>query len=84
VNGEFYIQLWSVKKLFCKEYNKSMRNTVKELKITPIWNNLLEYKRHGIQHVNRMPCNRLPRIIKHYFPFGRRNHERPLKRLLYP
>jgi len=35
-----------------------------------------------IQHVNRMPCNRLPRIMKHYFPTGRRNHGRPLKRLL--
>jgi hypothetical protein len=35
VNGELYIQLWSVKKLFRKEYNKSMRNVVKEFKITP-------------------------------------------------
>jgi hypothetical protein len=29
-----------------------------------------------------MPRNRLPRIIKHYSPTGRRNHGRPLKRLL--
>jgi hypothetical protein len=32
--------------------------------------------------VNRMPRNRLPRIMKHYSPSGRRNHGRPLKRLL--
>jgi hypothetical protein len=29
-----------------------------------------------------MPCNRLPRIMKHYSPTGRRNYGRPLKRLL--
>jgi hypothetical protein len=54
----------------------------KELKITPISDRLLEYKRNWIQHVNIMPRNRLPRIMKHYSPTGRRNHGRPLKRLL--
>jgi hypothetical protein len=29
-----------------------------------------------------MPRNRLPRVMKHYFPAGRRNYGRPLKRLL--
>ena len=54
----------------------------KELKITPILDKLLEYKRNWIQHVNRMSLNRLPRVMKHYSPTGRRNHVRPLKRLL--
>jgi hypothetical protein len=54
----------------------------KKLKITPIWYKLMEYKRNWIQHVNRMPRNRLPRVMKHYFPTGRKNHGRPLKRLL--
>jgi len=54
----------------------------KELKITPILDKLLEYKRKWIQRVNRMPRNRLPRVTKHYSPTGRRNHGRPLKRLL--
>jgi hypothetical protein len=54
----------------------------KELKITPILDKLLEYKRNWMQHVNRMPHNRLPRVMKHYSPTGRRNHGRPLKRLL--
>jgi len=53
-----------------------------ELKITPILDKLLEYKRKWIQHVNRMSRNRLPRVMKHYSPTGRRNHGRPLKRLL--
>ena len=53
-----------------------------ELEITPVLDKLLEYKRNWIQHVNRMPRNRLPRIMKHYSPFGRRNCGRPLKRLL--
>jgi len=54
----------------------------KELKITPILDKLLEYKRNWIQHVNGMPRNRLPRVMKHYSPTGRRNHGRPLKRIL--
>jgi hypothetical protein len=48
----------------------------KELKITQILDKLLEYKRNWIQHVNRMPRNRLPREMKHYSPSGRRNHGR--------
>jgi hypothetical protein len=53
----------------------------KELKVTPVLDKLLEYKRNWIQHVNRMPHNRLPRVMKHYST-GRRNRGRPLKRLL--
>jgi len=54
----------------------------KELKITPILDKLLEYKRIWTQHVNRMPRNRLPRVMKQYCLTGRRNQGRPLKRLL--
>jgi hypothetical protein len=61
---------------------KTNAQIAKELKITPILDKLLEYKRNWIQHVNRMPRNRLPRVMKHYSPTGRRNHGRPLKRLL--
>ena len=53
-----------------------------KLKITPILDKLLEYKRNWIQHVNRMSRNRLPRVMKHCCPTGRRNDGRPLKRLL--
>jgi hypothetical protein len=61
---------------------KTNAQITKKLKITSILDKLLEYKRNWIQHVNRMPRNRLPWVIKHYFPNGRRNHGRPLKRLL--
>jgi len=44
--------------------------------------NLLECKRCWIQDVNRMPRNRLPRVMKHFSPTGRRNHGRYLKGLL--
>jgi hypothetical protein len=54
----------------------------KELKITPILKKLLEYKRSWIQHVNRMPRSRLPRVMKYYSPTGGRNYGRFLKRLL--
>ena len=39
---------------------------------------LQEYKRIWIHHVNRMSRNRLPKVMKQYFPTGRRNHGRPL------
>ena len=52
------------------------------IKITPILDKLLEYKSSWIQHVKRMPRNRLPRVMKHFSPTGRRNQGRPLKRLL--
>jgi len=61
---------------------KTNAQIAKELKITPILDKLLEYKRNWIQHVNRMPRNRLPRAMERYSPAGRRNHGRPLKRLL--
>jgi hypothetical protein len=57
------------------DYKTNAQNA-KELKITPILDRLLEYKRNWIQHVNRMPRNRLPRVMKRYFPTGRRNHGR--------
>ena len=61
---------------------KTNTQITKELKITPILDKLLEYKINWIQHVNRMPRNRLPRVMKHFSPTGRRNYGRPLKRLL--
>jgi hypothetical protein len=61
---------------------KTNTQITKELKVTPILEKLLDYKRNWIQHVNRMPRNILPRVMKHYFPTGRRNYGRSLKRLL--
>ena len=61
---------------------KTNAQIAKELKIIPILEKLLDYKRNWIQHVNRMPRNRLPRVMKYYSPTGRRNYGTPLKRLL--
>ena len=61
---------------------KTNAQITKELQITQILDKLLEYKRSWIQRVNRMPRNRLPRVMKYYSPTGRRNHGRTLKRLL--
>jgi len=61
---------------------KTNTQITEELKITPILGKLLEYKRNWIQQLNRIPRNRLPRVMKHYFPVSRGNYGRPLKRLL--
>jgi len=63
-----------------KDYKTNVQ-IAKELKITPILDKLQEYKRSWIQHINRRPRNRLPRVMKYYSKTGRRNHGRPLKRL---
>ena len=44
---------------------KTNAQIAKELKITPILDKLLEYKRSWIQYVNRMPRNGLPRVMKY-------------------
>jgi len=62
--------------------HKTNVKIAKDLKITTILDKLLEYKGSWIQHVNRMPRNRLPRVMKHFCPTGRRNHGRRLKRFL--
>jgi hypothetical protein len=61
---------------------KTNLHIAKELKKTPVLDKLLEYKRNWIQYVNRMPRDRLPRIMKQYSPTGRRNRGGPVKRLL--
>jgi hypothetical protein len=43
---------------------KTNAQIAKELKITPILDKLLEYKRNWIQRVYTMPRNRLPRVMK--------------------
>jgi hypothetical protein len=60
---------------------KTNTQIAKESKITPVLYKLLEYKRNWIRHLNRMPRNRPPRVMKLYSLTGRRNHGRPLKRL---
>jgi hypothetical protein len=63
--------------------HKTNTEIAKELNITPLLDKMQDYKRNWIQYVNRMPRNRLPRLIKKTTPpKGRRNQGRPLKRLL--
>jgi hypothetical protein len=54
---------------------KTNTQIAKELKIIPILDKLLEYKRNWIQHIKRMPRNRLPRVMKHYSPTGRESRQ---------
>jgi hypothetical protein len=57
--------------------HKTSTEIAKELNITPVLDKIQEYKRNWIHHVNRMPHNRLPRILKNYTPKGRRTLGRP-------
>jgi hypothetical protein len=61
---------------------KTNTETAKEPNITPVLNKVQEYRRNRLQHIKRMPCSRLLRIIKNDRPKGGRNQGRQLKRLL--
>jgi hypothetical protein len=43
---------------------RGVTEIAKELNITPVSDKIQDYKRNWIQRVNRMPRNRLPRLIK--------------------
>jgi hypothetical protein len=53
-------------------YHKTNTEIAKELNITPVLDKIQSCKRRWMQHVNRMPRNRLPRILKNCTPKGRR------------
>jgi hypothetical protein len=53
--------------------HKTNTEIAKELNITPVLNKIQDYNRNWIQHVNRMPRNRLPRLIRSCTQKGTRN-----------
>jgi hypothetical protein len=61
---------------------KTNTEFAKELIITTVLDKIQDYNRNRIQHVNRIPRNRLTRLIKTTPKKDRRNQGRPLKRLL--
>jgi hypothetical protein len=63
-------------------YHKTNTEVAKELNITPVLDKIQSYMRYWMQYVNRMPRNRVPRLLKNYTPKGRRNQGRSKKRLL--
>jgi hypothetical protein len=48
--------------------HKTNPEIAKELNITPVLYKIQDYNRNWIQHVNQMPHNRLPRLIKKLHP----------------
>jgi hypothetical protein len=52
------------------KYMRTAGNTdiAKELNTIPVLDKMQDYMRKWIQHVNRMPRNRLPRLIKELHP----------------
>jgi len=67
--------------IICWPDYKTNTDIAKKLNVTTVLDKMQDYRRNWIQHVNRMPCDRLLKIIKNYRPKGRRNQRRPLTRL---
>jgi hypothetical protein len=55
--------------------HKTNTEFAKELNITTVLDKIQDYKRNWIQHVNRMPHNRLPRIMTNYTPKSEETRE---------
>ena len=53
----------------------SRTETARGINTIPVFDKEQEYSRNWLQRVNRMPLNKLPRIIKKYRLKGRRNQE---------
>jgi hypothetical protein len=58
---------------------KTNTNITKELNITPVLDRRQECRRNWLQHLNKMPHNR---ILKNYGTTGIRDQGIPLRRLL--
>jgi len=63
--------------LYDHKTNNSIR---KELRITSILDNIVEYRKKWLLHIQRMPQNRNPLKSYNYRPQGRRSIGRPKKR----
>jgi hypothetical protein len=73
--------MWKTARYIWTNYKTNIE-IAKEINITQFLDKIQEYNRNWLQHVNRMARTRLPRILWNYRPTGRRNHRRPLQRLL--
>jgi hypothetical protein len=49
--------------------------TAKEINIGPVLDKIQKHIRNCLQHMNRMPLNVLPRILKYCIPAGRGTRE---------
>jgi hypothetical protein len=75
-----------------KNTNSSVISWASSVALLEYWN-ILEYRNKRetgytvyaiyTMFVNRLPRNRLPRVIRNCTPKGRKTQGRPLKRLLY-
>jgi hypothetical protein len=54
------------------------KRNAEELNVTPVLYKIQDYKGNWIQHINRTPRNRLPRLIKELHPKGIRNQRKRL------
>ena len=68
----FCLQYWRLWYLSQEPLHSKFACNVSNFSLIYLWFNIY----------NRIPRNRLPRVMKQYSPTGRRNHGRPLKRLL--
>ena len=73
---------YNVREFLCATSYRGVRNTYQECYASDHPFYFVFSYVYWKHHVNRMLRNRLPRVMKHYSPTGRRNYGRPLKRLL--
>jgi hypothetical protein len=66
---------------YTKELNhKRNEDILTELQISQITEFIYQYRKNCKEHVDRISCDRIPKMILKYQPKGKRNLGRPLKR----
>jgi hypothetical protein len=60
---------------------KEITEILEELKVTPMQDQISNYKTDWRDRVNRMSRSRLAKLIRQYIPKGRRDQGRPMKKM---
>ncbi|KAJ4435845.1 hypothetical protein ANN_18464 [Periplaneta americana] len=65
---------------YTKWNHKRNENVMEELQLEPVINHVKHYRNNWINHLHRMRRDRIPKVMLHYRPNGKRSLGRPKKR----
>ncbi|KAJ4448977.1 hypothetical protein ANN_00369 [Periplaneta americana] len=65
---------------YTKWDHKRNEDVMEELQLEPVINHVKHYRNNWINHLHRMRRDRIPKVILHYRPNGKRSLGRPKKR----
>ncbi|KAJ4427380.1 hypothetical protein ANN_25001 [Periplaneta americana] len=67
---------------YTKWDHKRNEDVMEELQLEPVINHVKHYQNNWVNHLHRMRRDRIPKVMLHYRPNGKRSLGRPKKRLI--